>query len=81
LGLCPNRRGSPSSPARELIPWTHFGAGFVLQRKTKASFLEAFSLAMAVYPEASVDVEKGGIILNPSVPAVPKAEARRLGIA
>jgi hypothetical protein len=51
-----------------------------LQRKTKASFLDALALAMAVYPEASVDVEKGGIIMNPSRPAVPKAEARRLGL-
>ena len=37
-------------------------------------------LALAVYPEAGVDVEKEGIVLHPSAPAVAKAEARRLGI-
>ncbi len=72
-------------PKSTTVSWaaihSQFGAGFVLQRKTKASFLEALSLALAVYPEASVDVEKGGIIMNPSPPAVPKVEARRLGIA
>jgi len=35
---------------------------------------------MAVYPEAHVDIESNGLALYPSAPAVPKAEARRLGI-
>jgi hypothetical protein len=33
------------------------------------------NLAMAVYPEARVDVEADGLALHPSAPAVPKAEA------
>ncbi len=69
-----------STPVSWAAIHSQFGAGFELQRKTKASFLDALALAMAVYPEASVDVEKSGIIMNPSRPAVPKAEARRLGI-
>jgi hypothetical protein len=58
-----------------------FGAGFRLIRQIKPTFTEALQLALAVYPEARVDVEKKGIVLHPSPPAVPKAEARRLGIA
>jgi hypothetical protein len=58
-----------------------FGAGFRLVRQIKPSFLEALQLALAVYPEARVDVGKDGILLHPSPPAVPKAEARRLGVA
>lgn len=69
-----------STPVSWAAIHNQFGAGFALQRKTKASFLDALTLALAVYPEASVDVEKGGIIMNPSPPAVPKAEARRLGL-
>ena len=58
-----------------------FGAGFRLVRQIKPTFTEALSLALAVYPEASVDVEHSGLVLHPSPPAVPKIEARRLGIA
>jgi hypothetical protein len=47
----------------------------------KPVFVEALSLALAVYPEAQVDVEGQGLALHPSAPAVPKAEAKRLGIA
>lgn len=49
-------------------------------RQIKPTFLEALSLALAVYPEARVDADKQGVVLHPSPPAVPKAEARRLGI-
>jgi len=58
-----------------------FGAGFRLVRQMKPSFTEALQLALAVYPEAKVDVDKEGIILHPSPPAIPKSEAKRLGIA
>lgn len=57
-----------------------FGAGFKLIRQIKPTFCEALQLALAVYPEARVDVEKEGLVLHPSQPAVPKVEARRLGI-
>ena len=58
-----------------------FGAGFRLARQIKPTFLEALGLALAVYPEAGVGVEKDGIVLHPSPPAVPRGEARRLRIA
>jgi hypothetical protein len=66
------------------VSWTaihaQFGAGFRLVRQIKPTFLDALTVALAVYPEAGVDVEKEGILLHPSAPAVPRADARRLGI-
>lgn len=59
----------------------HFGAGFRLIRQIKPAFLEALDLALPVHPEARVDADKQGLVLHPSPPAVPKAEAKRLGIA
>jgi transposase len=52
-----------------------------LVRQIKPTFIEALNLALAVYPESHVDAEKQGLVLHPSPPAVPKAEAKRLGIA
>jgi hypothetical protein len=67
------------------VSWTaihgQFGAGFRLVRQIKPTFTEALTMALAVYPEAQVDTESGGIILHPSPPAVAKADARRMGIA
>jgi hypothetical protein len=57
-----------------------FGAGFRLIRQIKPTFLEALQLALAVYPEARVDIEREGVVLHPSAPAVPRPEARRLGL-
>ena len=37
-------------------------------------------LALAVYPEARVDVEATGVVLHPSAPAVLRAEAKRIGL-
>jgi hypothetical protein len=58
-----------------------FGAGFKAMRQLKPTFREALALALAVYPEAKVEVEKTGVVLHPSAPAVPRQEARRLGLA
>jgi hypothetical protein len=60
--------------------YTQFGSGFALMRQAKPKFIDALQLALAVYPEARVDVEKQGLVLHPSAPAVPKNEARRMGI-
>jgi len=57
-----------------------FGAGFKAIRQMKPVFADALTLALAVYPEAHVDIERDGLALHPSAPAVPKSEARRLGI-
>jgi hypothetical protein len=71
-----------SKPAPVNWPAVHaqFGAGFRLVRQIKPTFLEALGLALAVYPEARVDADKDGLVLYPSAPAVPRNEARRLGI-
>lgn len=57
-----------------------FGAGFRAVRQLKPTFRDALTIALAVYPEAKVDVESTGVVLHPSAPAVPKAEAKRLGL-
>jgi hypothetical protein len=68
------------------VPWPalyrQFGGGFAQARQFRAHAREALALALAAYPEARVEVDdKAGVLLHPSPPAVPKAEARRLGIA
>ena len=67
------------------VSWTaihgQFGAGFRHVRQIKPTLLEALTLALAVYPEARVGVEKEGLVLHPSPPAVPKSEARKLGLS
>src|ERR1700750_1593593 len=40
-----------------------FGAGFKAVRQLKPTFREALALALAVYPEAKVDEEAGGVVL------------------
>jgi Plasmid encoded RepA protein len=59
---------------------TQFGAGFALVKHLKPRFTDALRIALAVYPEARVEIEKQGLVMHPSAPAVPKAEARLLGI-
>jgi hypothetical protein len=60
---------------------SQFGAGFRLARQIKPTFLEALTVALAVYPEARVDAGKDGVTLHPAPPAVPRSEARRLGLS
>jgi len=66
------------------VTWTalhaQFGAGFKAVRQLKPTFREALALALAVYPEAQVNVENAGVVLHPSPPAVPRAEAKRIGL-
>jgi len=58
-----------------------FGAGYRTSRNMRPVFLDALQLALAVYPEAKVDLDEGrGLILYPSAPAVPKQTARMLGL-
>ena len=68
------------TPISWLSVHTQFGAGFKYVRQFKPTFAEALSMALAVYPEAHIDVGPEGLTLFPSRPAVPKAEARRLGL-
>jgi hypothetical protein len=50
-----------------------FGAGYSRLRAFRAQFIEAMSLAVAVYPEANVSIGDRGVVLRPSRPAVAKA--------
>jgi hypothetical protein len=51
------------------------GAGSKAVRQLKPSFREALAIALAVYPEAWVDLDLAGAVLHPSPPAVPRSEA------
>lgn len=66
------------------VTWTalhsQFGSGFKAVRQLKPTFREALTLALAVYPDARVDLDQEGVVLHPSPPAVPRLEARRLGV-
>lgn len=66
------------------VTWTalhgQFGAGFKAVRQLKPTFREAMALALAVYPEARVDEDAAGMVLHPSPPAVPRVDAKRLGV-
>jgi hypothetical protein len=66
------------------VTWTalhaQFGAGFKAVRQLKPTFRDSLGLALAVYPEARVDLDPTGVVLNPSAPAVPRAEAKRIGL-
>ena len=72
---------SKSTPVSWASVHAQFGAGFRIARQLKPTFIEALNMALAVYPEAHVDADKQGLVLHPSAPAVPKTEAKRLGIA
>jgi Plasmid encoded RepA protein len=54
-----------------------FGAGVGRLDHFKARFLPNLRLALAVYPEARVDVEDDGIVLHPSRPPVAKEKMVR----
>jgi hypothetical protein len=60
------------TPISWLSIHTQFGAGFKHVRQMKPTFIDALSLALAVYPEAKVEAEGEGLVLHPSQPAVPK---------
>jgi hypothetical protein len=72
---------SKPTPISWVALHAQFGGGIALVKHLRPRLIEALQLALAVYPEAHVDVTKTGLTLHPSSPAVPKAEARRIGIA
>jgi replication initiator protein len=64
------------------ISWTalkgQFGTGFQRMNHFRATFLSNLELAMAVYPDARIDVTQRGLTLRPSPPPVrPKLVAVR----
>ena len=58
------------------VSWTalyaQFGAGFKRLRAFRAQFIESLELAMATYPDARVSIERRGVVLRPSRPAIAK---------
>jgi hypothetical protein len=61
-----------ATPISWLSLHTQFGGGFKHVRQMKPTFTEALNLAIAVYPEARVEIDADGMVLHPSRPAIPK---------
>jgi hypothetical protein len=70
-----------SLPSPRPISWRalrpQFGASFGRLDNFRARFLGNLKLALAVYPEARVDVEETGLVLHPSRPPVARDRAIR----
>jgi hypothetical protein len=54
-----------------------FGAGFKSQRQFKPTFIGNLKLALAVYPDAGIEIEEEGVRLLPSRPPVPERQQLR----
>lgn len=63
-----------TAPARVAWPqlMEQFGPGYKQARQFRAKFLESLSFALIVYPEAQVESDDHGLILQPSPPAIPQ---------
>lgn len=57
-----------------------FGAGYTRLRDFRKRFIEALQLALAVYPEAKVDLDEQGLLLHPSPPPIPERKLTQLGL-
>jgi hypothetical protein len=61
------------------VPWralmSQFGAGFGRLDNFRMRFLPNLKLALAIYPEAKVEVNDKGLVLHPSRPPVTKDKA------
>lgn len=55
-----------------------FGAGYSRLRDFRKRFIEALQLALAVYPDAQVDVNEQGLMLYPSPPPIPERKLAQL---
>jgi hypothetical protein len=68
-----------SKPTSIRWPRLHqqFGAGFKSQRQFKPTFIGNLKLALAVYPDAGIEIEEEGVRLLPSRPPVPERQQLR----
>jgi Plasmid encoded RepA protein len=67
------------TPVSWISVYGQFGSGYDRLRNLKPRFLEALKIALAVYPEAQVEMnEEAGLLLIPSPPPVVERH-RRLG--
>lgn len=55
-----------------------FGAGYSRLRDFRKRFIEALHLALAVYPEARIDISETGLVLHPSAPPIPERKMTQL---
>ncbi|MFC5354284.1 replication protein RepA [Azospirillum himalayense] len=55
-----------------------FGAGYSRLRDFRKRFIEALQLALAVYPDARVEVEEHGLLLHPSPPPIPERKFQQI---
>ncbi len=67
-------------PAERSISWRalyeQFGLQYATMGKFKENFVPALRLALAVYPEANVEISTRGLVLKPSEPPVPLIKPR-----
>ena len=49
-----------------------FGAGFAAARSFRQAFRDALAFALAVYPDARVDLNAAGLVLHPSRPPIER---------
>jgi hypothetical protein len=49
-----------------------FGAGFAAARSFRPTFKEALAFALAVYPDAKVEMNSSGLVLHPSRPPIDR---------
>lgn len=68
-----------SRPVTWLALYDQFGTGYARLRDFRKRFIEALQLAMAVYPEARVDIEDTGLVLHPSRPPIGERKVMNLG--
>lgn len=55
-----------------------FGAGYSRLRDFRKRFVEALQLALAVYPDARVEVDEQGLVLHPSPPPIPERKIHQI---
>ena len=59
--------------------YQQFGGGFAQPKHFKPAFLDSLKTALAVYPDARIDVEETGLVLHPSRPPIART-CERLGL-
>jgi hypothetical protein len=57
-----------------------FGAGFKNLAQFKPHFTQAVNMALMVYPDARVDIQKVGLVLHPSRPPVADTKVHALSV-
>ncbi|MBV8456005.1 MAG: pirin, partial [Acetobacteraceae bacterium] len=69
---------SKPTPVRWAALQAQFGPEFASLKNFRQHFRNALKEALAVYPDASIDVTPRGLLLRPSAPPVPERRPRSL---